>query len=46
VKGWLSFGLVLGLSFLKMVWGLWSLWTEAGAVDNSFIVIHGEPAGA
>jgi hypothetical protein len=29
-----------------MVWGLWSLWTEAGAVDNGFIVIHGKPAGA
>jgi hypothetical protein len=29
-----------------MVWGLWSLWTEVGAVDNGFIVIHGKPAGA
>ena len=33
-------------SFVQKTWGLWSLWAEAGAVDNGFIVIHGKPAGA
>ena len=32
--------------FVKAGRGLWSLWAEGGAVDNSFTVIHGKLPGS
>jgi hypothetical protein len=35
---------VLTLNFFVIAdRGLWGLWAEGGAVDNGFIVIHGQP---